>query len=245
MASNKALSAVDQELAKEAANIAATISAPSSNRIKVNDKVFKLPDGQILQAPLTVVIVDYISRNSYYDKPYNDKDPQPPVCWAINKIPAELAPGDDVEDPIHETCEGCPYDNFGTSPTGSGKACKNTRLMAVLLPDLADGKLYTIEASPTAIKAFDAYIGVVAKLYMSPPIKVLTDISFHPEKNYASLMFGNPQPNPDYAEHFSRRQDAHDLLVISPAATASSVTKAPPPKRPAKKKAARRTGGRR
>ena len=238
-ASKQQLANINEELAAEAAGIAATISAPSSNRIKCNDKVFKLPDGQILQAPLPVVIIDYISRNTYYDKPYNEKNPSDPICWAINKKPADLAPGDDVPAPINATCDGCPYDAFGTSPTGTGKACKNARLMAILIPGTGDDKLYTIEASPTAIKAFDAYVGVVSKLFNSPPIKVVTELSFHPEKKYASLMFGNPQPNPDYASHFARRSEAQDLLVIPPISQGTPSAPAP-----AKKKAARRRAGR-
>jgi len=113
-------------------------------------------------------------------------------------------------------CSDCPYDEFGSSATGGGKACKNARLMAVMLPNMKDDKLYTIEASPTAIKAFDAYGGVVAKLFNSPPIKVTTDLSFHPEKSYASLMFGNPKANPKYGEHFARRTEANDILNIAP-----------------------------
>ena len=227
---SKAMTAVDKQLAEEAANIAATISAPSSNKIKTRDKVFKLPDGQVLQAPLPVVIVDYISRNTYYDKPYNENDPQDPVCWAINKHPADLAPGPDVpaKTKMNSTCTGCEYDEFGTSPTGAGKACKNARILSVLLPSLNDEKLYTIEASPTAIQAFDAYVGVVAKLFNATPIKVLTELSFHPEKQYPSLMFGNPQPNPDYAKHFARREEAQTLLNIAPV---SGITKAPAAKK--------------
>jgi len=232
---SKAMTAVDKQLADEAANIAATISAPSSQKIKTNDKVFKLPDGQILQAPLQVVIVDYLSRNTYYDKPYNEKDPQDPVCWAINKHPSDLAPGPDVPKAtiMNATCTGCEYDEFGTSPTGAGKACKNSRVLAVLLPHLKDDKLYTIEASPTAIQAFDAFVGVVAKLFNATPIKVITELSFHPEKAYPSLMFGNPQPNPNYGKHFAQREDAMDLLNIAPI---SGISKTSAPK----KKAVRR-----
>lgn len=232
----KELTQVDKQLADEAAAIASTISAPASNRIKVRDKVFTLPDKQILQAPLRVVIVDYTSRNMYYDKPYNENNPVDPICWAINKIPADLAPGPDVADPINETCAGCPYDEFGSHPQTAGKACRNTRYLAVMLPDLKDDKIYTIEASPTAIKAFDGYVGVVAKLFAAPPIKVITELSFHPEKSYPSLMFGNPQPNPDYKEHFARRDDAAELLALAPISGNDNAASPAP----AKKKAARR-----
>lgn len=221
----KALAAVDKQLAAEAAAIADTISAPSSNKIKTRDKVFKLPDGLVLPGPISVIIIDYISRNTYYEGAYNENDPQDPSCWAINKRPADLAPGSDVKKPYSKTCDTCAYDEFGSSSTGGGKACKNSRILAILLATLDDDKMYTIEASPTAIKAFDAYVGVVAKLFTSTPVKVITELSFHPEKTYPSLMFGNPQPNPDYVTHYSRRQEAIDLLNIAPISGIPPTTK--------------------
>lgn len=236
---SKALTQVDKQLAEEAANIAATISAPSSNKIKLTDKVFKLPDGQVLQAPLQVVIVDYLSRNTYYDVPYNANNPVDPVCWAINKNPSDLAPDpSQVAGPFNDTCQGCPYDEFGSHPQTDGKACINRRILAVLLPTLSDEKMYTIETSPTAIGAFDAFVGVVAKLYASTPIKVITELTFHPEKNYPSLMFGNPQPNPDYKEHFARREEAMTLLQIPPI---SGNTSEPAAKKKAPARRKRRT----
>jgi len=227
-------------LAAEAASIADSIGKPSTNAIKVRDKVFTLPDGQVLQAPLRIVIIDFISKNFFYEDAYREGEISAPVCYSISKTVSDMVPSKNATDPQSTACNGCPMNEFGSD--GAGKACKNTRVLAVTLPDSDTNDIFTISVSPTAIKAFDAYVGSVAKVFKAPPVRVITDVNFHPEKTYPSLMFGNPQPNALYAEDFSRRGEAEDLLTVEPEAPSEE---APAPKsrvkkRTVKKKAARR-----
>ncbi len=231
----KELANIESQLAAEAASIADSIGKPSTNSIKVRDKVFTLPDGQILQQPLPVVIVDFISQNKFYENAYNENTIESPTCFAINKNVAGMTPSDNSTDKQSEACTGCPMNEFGSD--GNGKACKNTRVIAVLLSDMDDDAIYTISVSPTAIKAFDAYVGSVAKMFKSPPVRVITELSFHPEKTYPSLIFGNPKPNESYHADFARREEAEDLLTVEPEAI---KVEEKPKSRVTKKKAARR-----
>lgn len=236
------LANLSQELAAEAASIADSIGKPSTNIIKLRDKVFTLPDGQVIQQPLRVVIIDFISKNFFYENAYNENNPEPPVCFAISKTVANMAPSENSTDPQADTCAECPMNEFGSA--GAGKACKNTRVLAVTLPDYDSDDIFTISVSPTAIKAFDAYVGSIAKVFKAPPVRVITDVHFHPEKTYPSLMFGNPQPNEYYAEDFARRSDAEDILTVEPSTDVAEAAPAPKSrvkkKRVVKKKAARR-----
>jgi len=221
---SKALTNVAKELAAEAANIAESIGAPATNAIKIHDKVFKLPDGQILQAPLKVVIIDFISCNKFYEGVYREGEINPPVCFAISKKVTDLTPSANSPKKQANSCDICPLNEFGSD--GAGKACKNTRLLAVILPDLDDNNsIYTLSVSPTAIKGFDGYVGSVAKMYKAPPVRVITDVMFHPEKSYSSLLFGNPQPNENYIEDYARRADADVLLTAEPDMTSSATAK--------------------
>lgn len=216
--STKEIANIDAQLAAEAAEIADSIGAPSSNRIDIQDKAFKLPDGQILQAPLDMVIVDHISKNLFYEGEWDPKNPVGPVCWAINRVVDDLAPSKNGPAIQSKTnCKGCVMNEWGSS--GDGKACKNTRALAVLLPTVGDGKtLYTFNVSPTAIKSFDGYVNAVLKMFTSPPIKVITEVMFHPEKRWAYPLFGDPRPNEHYAEHFGRRDEARTMLEVEPQA---------------------------
>ena len=216
--SAKEIAAIDAQLNVEAKEIADSIGAPSSNVINIQDKVFKLPDGQLLEAPLDVIIVDHISKNLFYEGAWDPKNPEGPICWAINRTITDLTPSPTV--PQAQTkgdCEKCPMNEWGSN--GDGKACKNTRALAVLLPSVGEGtQLYTLNVSPTAIKSFDGYVSAILKMYKSSPIKVITEITFHPEKRWAYPMFGDPRANPNYAEHFARRDEARAMLEVEPKA---------------------------
>ncbi len=112
---------VDAALKAEAAAIAETIGAPSSNVIQTKDKVFKLPDGQILQNAIDIIIVDYISKNLFYNTKWNPKSPQGPVCWAISKKIDGMAPSKNA--PLIQcktVCEDCVLNQRGSD--GDGKA---------------------------------------------------------------------------------------------------------------------------
>ena len=214
----KELANIDAELAAEAADIADSIGTPSSNVINIQDKVFKLPDGQIIQEPLDVIIIDHISKNFFYEGAWDPKNPEGPICWAINRKLNDLAPSKTVPQAQSKgTCEKCVMNEWGSD--GDGKACKNTRALAVLLPNIGEGtQLYTLNVSPTAIKSFDGYVNAIVKMYKSAPIKVITEITFHPDKRWAYPVFGNPKANEHYAEHVARRSEARTMLEVEPKA---------------------------
>jgi len=216
---------IDQQLSQEAEGIMDTIGTPATNSISVKDKMFSFPDGTVDPGPIQIVIVDYLSKNMFYQGKWDPKNPQPPVCFAIGTKPKELIPSANSPEAQCSDCASCALNQFGSD--GDGKACKNTRFLAVLPADAeADTPIMTLSVSPTAIKNFDAYVATIAKLFQAPPLKVITEVSFHPEKTHAQLVFGNPQPNPDYATHFARREEARVLLNTEPD-TSSYVSEKP------------------
>lgn len=219
---------IDAALKAEAAAIAETIGAPSSNVIQTKDKVFKLPDGQIIQGSLDVIIVDYTSKNLFYAKKFNPKKPEGPVCWAINKVIDDMVPSKNAPAIQSKTnCEDCALNQWGSD--GEGKACKNTRALSVLLPTVGDGEtLYTINVSPTGIKAFDGFINSITKFYEVAPIQMIAELVFHPEKDWGMLLFQDPRPNEDYATSFSFREEARSMLAVEPQAGEVVKTKAKP-----------------
>jgi hypothetical protein len=100
---------------------------------------------------------------------------------------------------------------FGSD--GNGKACKNGRLLAVLPPDAtADTPIWLLQVSPTAIKAFDAYVTSVTRMTQMPPISMIATVGFNDSVTYAQLEFTDPQPNPNLAVMFARQEEARDLL---------------------------------
>jgi hypothetical protein len=85
--------------------------------------------GEELENPLEAVVLAVRLERSYYDSPYNPDVQTPPTCYSFDGE----RPHAETEDPQHETCRGCPWDEFGTS--GRGKACKEGARVALILAD--------------------------------------------------------------------------------------------------------------
>lgn len=232
---------VDDQLAQEVANIKDAISQPSGNRIKFEASGnIILPDGLNLGTSADFVVVDFISTNKYYYGPYDPNNLAPPDCFAMGKNIAEMAPDDLSPNKESDKCATCHFNQFGSALTGSGKACKNTRDLAVLLVDeetgLTGNTLYTISLPPTAIKSFDGMVSYVARMLNGPMIKAIVTISGSPKGTYALISFSDPAPNPEYAAHMEYREAAQPLLWRKPDYTA---LEAPVKKKPAARAAAR------
>lgn len=203
-------------LKAQVASLAARVQAPTGASIRVTqDKQFMLPDGTKTPGPLQLVIVDFTSKNMFYEGAYDPKNISPPACFAIGNDVKSLAPSKNSPAPQASACDSCPMNQFGSA--GDGKACKNCRVMAVLPPDAdADTPLWVLSTSPTANKGFDGYVGSVARAFELPPVGVITEVSFDPSVTYAKLQFGSPVPNPNVEAHFARLEEAKAMLGAEP-----------------------------
>lgn len=192
-----AIVSVQDTIAKELAELgAATGSSAGGNRIRVSQsKMFKLPDGTEHPGPLHMVIVDHITRRSWYDRPFDKKNPSPPACAAASRETTGMLPMAASPDKQSNACTGCPNDEWGTANQGNGKACKESRDLAVI-PDDADAttKPFFLEVSPTGLKAYDGYVRSIASSLQKASFQVVTEVSFDPNLDYPSLRFSNPQP---------------------------------------------------
>ena len=130
------------ESAKVAQKVeASAISRPFFNtngQLKINGAT--LPNG----APL--IVLDQIPANLYYEGTYNPDDPQPPACYALGRFDeegniigvdtwdgrTEMAPHKDCTSRKHTDCATCPLNAFKSAENGKGKACQNTRRLAVI-----------------------------------------------------------------------------------------------------------------
>lgn len=224
---------IRKQLAQETQELAKRIQSAGGDMIKLTkDKHFKLPDGTKHPGPLTVVILDFVSVNQFFDRPYKEGEVTPPACYAIGLEPSSLVPSKNSPARQAEACNTCPNNQFGSK--GDGKACGNHRML-VVRAGVGDDALdpnapkFLLKVSPTGIKAFDSYVSTIRTQFGAPPIAVVTDIYFDKEKEYQSLRFGNPQPNPNLELHFSERAAARDRLLQEP-----DVSQYQPPKKKGK-----------
>lgn len=229
-AKGRSLVDIRAELKKQAEDIASRIGKPGGDFIKVQtDKSFKLPDGSVDKGPLQAVILEFVGGNFFFDRPYKEGEVVPPACFALgtevnNMVPHASSPAKQAEN-----CTDCPNNVFGSN--GNGKACTNSRILAITAPGAEDSPVYMLKVSPTAVRAFDAYVKSIKASFDSLPIAVVTDIYFDEALKYPSLRFGNPRENEHLAKHYELIKTARERLLTAP-----DVSQYQAPTKPAKKK---------
>lgn len=177
------------------------------------DKTLKLPDGTVV-TELDVIILDFIATQDYYPEKFDQKNPMPPVCFAIGTNPKKLVPSDNSPDKQCKDCNSCDWFQWGSD--GNGKACKSGRKLAVLpIGADADTPIWIIKVSPTGVKAFDSFIQNLARMEMIP-IGVSVTVSCDPAAEYQSLRFTDPQPNKELALYFDRQAEGSALCAAEP-----------------------------
>jgi len=181
---------IQDELKKELTGLKDRVEPPSGYMISTKGKVFNLPNGSSSDGPLTCVVLDWATANTYFEGIYNPKDIKPPVCFAIADEPAKAAPSDKAPKKQAELCADCPKNEWGSDPQGGkGKACKNTRRLLIVPIDATEKTPpWIISVSPTGLKYFDKYVNTLADMG-THPIEVTTDISFEASDAFPSLRF--------------------------------------------------------
>ena len=186
---------VEDQIRKELDAQKGQVGALPSNKIQLRDKAFTLPDGQSTNDPIPVVILDFIWFMVHYPGVYNASNPQQPDCFAIGRdkpTSGLLKPHEDVKKPHGKTCdEGvCPMNEWGSAPSGRGKACKNQRRLLVVPPDFTDETdPMTMFVSPGGLKNFDAYVSRLKNEHGILPVQAVTKVSFDSNQSYPLLKF--------------------------------------------------------
>jgi hypothetical protein len=182
------------------------------------DKKFEMPNGDVLDQ-IEGVIVDFVYRNEYYPEAFNRKQIRPPTCFAISPEAEGMHPSVNSPEMQDEGrgCDKCQWNQWGSSPTTNGKACKNTVYMALLPPGATDDDpVWTLKTSPTAIKPFNGYISKLVHSLGKSKDSVVTRIFFDPASPYASVRFEPMGVNDGLAETQKRFGEARARLLQEP-----------------------------
>lgn len=210
---------VKELLQQQSQDIATRISAPSAGlRIRGNIKNGTIQVGELEDEMISVVVIDFITKRTFYDTPWRDGDPyRPPVCYGFSKNPDLMVPHENVEDIGGEfqsdACSNCPLNEWGSD--GAGKACKERRVMLVLPPDEANANddFWELDIPVKSLKSFDSFVRTVKEAWDVPPVAAIVDISLDPSANYVQYVFSNPQPNPLVGAHAARIEEASKILA--------------------------------
>lgn len=158
---------------------------------------------------MACVIVDVLIEHAYYEGRYDPDNPSPPNCFAFGRDENEMEPHRvcvDAGSAQNDVCgmsgrDGCcPLNEFGSADTGRGKACKNTRRLALLpvpgefdangkftvdqdeLPNwLENSSFGFFRPGVTSVKAFSNYIKQAGEAMKLPPFGLITKVEIKPD----------------------------------------------------------------
>ena len=135
---------------------------------------------------IDVVVVHHIMENSFYEGTFNPNNPQPPVCFAFGEDEDSMTPHEKATKPQHENCKECPQNQWGSADVGRGKACKNTRRIAIiteadLTNSVPDAEVVYLRPPVTSVKGWAGYVKSLAETIHRPPLGVVTNISMAPD----------------------------------------------------------------
>lgn len=246
-----ALVSYDEDMAKEAAALAkreqhagggAEFFSLQGGQLKIGGN--SIPNNQV-----AAIILDSILENVFYVGKFDPANPAPPKCFAYGTNSESMEPHETVKAPELSSCADCPNNEWGSADQGRGKACRNTRRLALLAAGTFDdtGRVFEPTASPerlgeatlaylklpvTSVKAFANYVrGLATSDAPRPPrgvytrIKVVPDATTQFKLEFTAL---GPVPSEFIAATLPRRSEA--ALALSQPYPEWSEPAAPPPR---------------
>ena len=207
---------VEDMIKKQLAEQKGQLGALPSNKIGLRDKEFTLPDGQKSPGPLECIILDFAWFMVHYPGAFNSNNPQQPNCFAVGRENPEagnLKPHENVKKAQGTNCKDCDKNQWGSAPTGKGKACKNQRRLIIVPPDFDENTdPMSMYVSPGGLKNFDKYVSRLNNEHGVLPVQVITAVSFDADQSYPLLKFAFVERHARVNAAWSLRDRSQDLL---------------------------------
>lgn len=223
-----------QEEAARDAQEAAESEVSGGKFISIAGGMFQF-DGKQLPNPLSVVVLDSIHENAFYAGRYDPDNKQGPVCFAFSRKGGDdMAPHDNSSEKQNPTCKGCPRNEWGSADTGAGKACKNIRRLALMMPaqlsDVGEAQVAYMKLPVTSAPIWGSYVKGLESSLKRAPYGVVTSMKIVPDpKTQYKLNFSVVEPI-DLDKHFAALKDKRAKVqgeIMSPYTTRAEEEKAP------------------
>ena len=174
-----------EELAAAAKEVLESEKGAGGNFLKINNGKLSYQGQEFPGNKVQVIILDSVFANLYYDRPYDADSLVAPVCYAYARTEEALEPHAECAHAQSPQCKGCKLNAFGTSTSGKGKACSNTRRLLLLTPDMLEdmdtAQPLIFKLSPTNTRSWGGYAQQLAGVFKRPPFSVITEISVAPD----------------------------------------------------------------
>jgi hypothetical protein len=180
----------EDELAKMAMeSVKAEQSGLGATFLSTKSGVMTYRGNPITNNKLQCVILNAPIERLYYDTRYDPTKLVGPKCFGIATLATGMRPSDRAEGKQHDTCEGCPKNEWGSATNGGkGKACRETRRMLLIPADSIDtpeavkaAEVAALRPPVTSLKNYANYVQTVAMTLKRPPVAVITEIAVVPD----------------------------------------------------------------
>lgn len=182
--------------AKMSQSVASNLGT-GSNFVSFQGGIMKYKGNPVEGNSMQVVVPSFILENAYYVGKYDPNNPASPVCYAFGTDQKEMEPHEKSTQPQAEKCKGCPQNEWNTSDTGRGKACKNIVRLGLIPADALENGAQGVKDAEEAIAKLPvtsggAWGGYVSSLEAAklPPLAFVTEMSETPDaKNQFAVNF--------------------------------------------------------
>ena len=141
------------------------------------------PDAPATSLNIVIVRANPNLSKTYYSKKYEEGTAEAPDCYSNNGI----GPEPDSHKPQARVCATCPHNAFGTGLSGKGKACSDSRRLAVA-PAGNINDLMLLRVPPTSLKTLRDF----GKILIDRGVNysgVVTKVRFDPSEASPKLLF--------------------------------------------------------
>ena len=158
--------------------------------------------GQMPGNQVDVIVLAAAYRNTWYEGQYDPDNIQNPNCFAFSLEKGDLAPPEQVKDPVSPACATCPKAQWGSDPRPGkrGKACKEGRRLVMIPADvlkqtnpveaIKTAELGIMDLSVTNAPRYATFVQALAASAGVPPYAAVTNVSVKPDpKNQFAVNF--------------------------------------------------------
>ncbi len=140
-------------------------------------------DEDIMARELEGVVIHSHAARAYWPLPYGEGSGGPPDCASADGVTGVGSPGGH--------CFGCSWNNYGTSESGRGKACAESRMVYLLTPDRLIPLIIRVPAA--SVGAWKQYVVrlITEGRHLA---QTLTRFTLVEEKNATGLKYSRVQP---------------------------------------------------
>lgn len=213
-------------LAADAKDVAAK-ERPSVGKISLRAGVMSYGGAPVVGNKMEVLVMAAVFRNVFYAGRFDPNNIQNPNCFAISENDDDLAPHENVAEPVSEACKGCPNHEWGSDPNGGrGKACKEGRRL-VLMPanQLTDPEavktceLAIMDLPVTSVKNWSNTVNQLATANGLPFWAVVLNVEVRPDAKTQFKVIFSPLrtiDNPDVLKAVMARREAAASVALTP-----------------------------